>query len=515
MCTICDLDPQQQRLSRLLEVTAGHPFFNHPVTGEPVFFLYDPPHLLKSLRNALVNHDIEFSDGMVAFWSYIKALWSLDSSKSLRLVPRLSSKHVFLGLGKKMSVKLAAQVFSHSVYAGIMTYREHGLLPKDSDQTATFVKRMNDIWDLFNCSRLDATGLKQATTPGNLVSRLSFLDDASSFINSLRFRHRVTEQGAKDHLPSKRGLLITIAAYKSLLQRLLRSGSSCKLNFLIGRRLNQDCVENCFSQIRRDKGSFFEMMPVWRAISNLRSVAASSYLAPLRKNNSNCEGDSDFHLIDLFQPNVPKPTGETFEVDSSSTREPCTSSDIRATSQRSASQVAIQDIWKDNLVDLRKDALENDACEYVAGYIIRRLFQKFPEVLDCSICVLHLTDFPVDKTFLSFKCFTSNHMGLQTPSEELTGVIKFWDRHFKSLFQSLCSESSLKKRISDSLLRKCFPGFVPNCHKSLIVEFCVNMFVKIRIFREIKILNEKIKCNRTASLRKLSKLCHVKRAFKK
>jgi hypothetical protein len=39
-------------------------------------------------------------------------------TKSLRLVPKLTPTHIYLNGFKTMSVKLAAQLFSHSVAAG-------------------------------------------------------------------------------------------------------------------------------------------------------------------------------------------------------------------------------------------------------------------------------------------------------------------------------------------------------------------------------------------------------------
>ena len=93
------------------------------------------------MRNALTNYDIEFSDCLTASWIDIKALWSLDTARPVRLVPKLQAKHVFLGLEKKMSVKLAIQVFWHSVHAGLLTYRHQNLLPKRAAQTEDFVKK--------------------------------------------------------------------------------------------------------------------------------------------------------------------------------------------------------------------------------------------------------------------------------------------------------------------------------------------------------------------------------------
>jgi hypothetical protein len=44
-----------------LKVSSDRPFFLHPRTDEPVYVVFDPPHLLKCLRNNLMSYDIEVS----------------------------------------------------------------------------------------------------------------------------------------------------------------------------------------------------------------------------------------------------------------------------------------------------------------------------------------------------------------------------------------------------------------------------------------------------------------------
>jgi hypothetical protein len=41
-----------------LKVTVAQPYFGHPITDEPVFVIFDVPHLLKCVRNTLMSYDI-------------------------------------------------------------------------------------------------------------------------------------------------------------------------------------------------------------------------------------------------------------------------------------------------------------------------------------------------------------------------------------------------------------------------------------------------------------------------
>ena len=56
-----------QKLVKLLNVTFDKPYFVH--INKKVFVFYDPPHLLKSIRNNLQHHDFML-DGYASGYGY-------------------------------------------------------------------------------------------------------------------------------------------------------------------------------------------------------------------------------------------------------------------------------------------------------------------------------------------------------------------------------------------------------------------------------------------------------------
>lgn len=92
-------------------------------TSKKVIPLFDTPHLLKGIRNSLLNNDIEFKINgkkIVAKWSDIERTWQLDNhSVELRTLPKLTKFHVDKKQIKKMKVSIAAQTLSRSVAAVI------------------------------------------------------------------------------------------------------------------------------------------------------------------------------------------------------------------------------------------------------------------------------------------------------------------------------------------------------------------------------------------------------------
>ena len=96
-----------------------------------VFVLYDPPHLLKSMRNNLKKHGftIEAEDKVDIMWDHIVSFYETDSSKPVRLAPKLTRCHIDIPPFKDLRVHLAAQVMSHSVATGMAFMAQWNIIP--------------------------------------------------------------------------------------------------------------------------------------------------------------------------------------------------------------------------------------------------------------------------------------------------------------------------------------------------------------------------------------------------
>lgn len=91
------------------------------IDGHEVIPLYDPPHLIKGIRNNLLSKNLEATingQKRTAKWDHIIKLYSENTAyKGLRLMPKLTENHVVPKKIFKMKVKCATQVFSRSVAA--------------------------------------------------------------------------------------------------------------------------------------------------------------------------------------------------------------------------------------------------------------------------------------------------------------------------------------------------------------------------------------------------------------
>ena len=91
---ICDQGLNNENLfTTQLGVTIDHPYFVHG--GRKVYTMWDPPHLIKNVRNNLKKHGFVL-DGKDILWSYVANFYTADSSKPIRIAPRLTKRHIEL-----------------------------------------------------------------------------------------------------------------------------------------------------------------------------------------------------------------------------------------------------------------------------------------------------------------------------------------------------------------------------------------------------------------------------------
>lgn len=101
------------------------------VDGKAVIPLYDIPHLIKGIRNLLLQRNlvwINSNEIITARWRDIEAAYHIDRSAGdlLRCLPRITEKHIVQGKMNKMKVSCATQVLSHSMAAAISIMARNG-----------------------------------------------------------------------------------------------------------------------------------------------------------------------------------------------------------------------------------------------------------------------------------------------------------------------------------------------------------------------------------------------------
>jgi hypothetical protein len=131
VATVCDqynsAAVNKQKQAR--EVTR-HDLNSFFVEGNEIIALYDAPHLMKGIRNNMLNEDVQFQwkrGQQVTKGKHIIAVYELDGTRmenvefnypnvsDYRMLHKLTDQHIYPNKMKKIKVKHAAQVFSQRV----------------------------------------------------------------------------------------------------------------------------------------------------------------------------------------------------------------------------------------------------------------------------------------------------------------------------------------------------------------------------------------------------------------
>lgn len=103
---------------------------SYKVGDQEIIHLYDPPHLIKGIRNNWLSKDLlqrsntlEEKD-LVASWDILKTAWIIDKKiNTIRpILKKITAEHIIEEKIKKMRVKNAVQAMSGTMAGVIQTF---------------------------------------------------------------------------------------------------------------------------------------------------------------------------------------------------------------------------------------------------------------------------------------------------------------------------------------------------------------------------------------------------------
>ena len=226
-----------------------------------IYFVSDPPHLMKTIRNCLFSSGNEkftrnmWNSGSYILWKYIRNLCLDDFKRELKKLPKITKEHLNLNPFSKMRVNLAVQVLSSSM-AKIM--KQFG--PEESHQTAEFCLIMDKFFDCMNVrsnKEADYTR-KPYREPYKSVNdcRFNFLLNEllpyfQTWLSSIKTRQGdfTDSELAKMFISwqSYEGLQRTCFSVVEATKFLLKEG----LEYIYTERFSQDCLEEYFGCQRK------------------------------------------------------------------------------------------------------------------------------------------------------------------------------------------------------------------------------------------------------------------------
>ncbi|RVE48289.1 hypothetical protein evm_007040 [Chilo suppressalis] len=269
LCTVCDQGAANVgAINELIQDSktkyfrAGkawrHDFFE--VNKKQIIPLFDVPHMIKGLRNNLLNKNLIYTDyndenkQKIVKWEYFQRVFEADKCLGeLRCLYKLTEEHLNPDKIKKMRVKNAAQIFSHSVAVVTGHLSARNLVAEECRQIIPFVSMIDKLFDSLNSSTLYIPngkiykGCVRKNSPHHqlwqnaikLLKTMKFIIGKKDNTNKIRFVESVT--------PTIKNFIRTLEGFQALWTVLSQKYS---FDCMLTRHFNQDPLENFFGNIR-------------------------------------------------------------------------------------------------------------------------------------------------------------------------------------------------------------------------------------------------------------------------
>ncbi|CAB3231913.1 unnamed protein product [Arctia plantaginis] len=182
-----------------------------------------------------------------AKWEHVFQLYKEDPAyQGIRLMPKLTDKHVVPEKIAKMKVKCASQLFSQSVSVNMGYLASKGIISKDCKETADLFLFLDNLFDSLNGSHKNSKKrsgkpLLGPVTPSSGHHKI--WREAKEVLKTMKF---VTSNGYTV-VPSITNWLQSIENIEYLVQKIF---TQYDLASLWMRHFNQDPLENFFGSIR-------------------------------------------------------------------------------------------------------------------------------------------------------------------------------------------------------------------------------------------------------------------------
>ncbi|KAK3921017.1 Transposable element P transposase [Frankliniella fusca] len=237
--------------------------------NRPLYFIVDPPHLIKTIRNALANSFSHrksrklWKNGEYLSWKVIEEVYEITKNWK-NTGHKMKKAHVKLSSFSVMTVLFATQAMSNSTAKCIEDLSAHPSMEKyDTKELVSFIRLINRFFDCVNSrteqSEEDVMNVDKEPYSDPNDSRLSFLEnDVLNYFED--WKREVTDRpGIYSDTERSRMIIshqalgalhITIKSITSAIRFMLTAGAP----FVGARVFNQDPAEQYFSKLRRMQG---------------------------------------------------------------------------------------------------------------------------------------------------------------------------------------------------------------------------------------------------------------------
>lgn len=407
-----DLGPTNLRIWKKFgidPVNANKVSFKNPCADREIFVFADAPHMLKLLRNNLIDSGFFLETGKYVSTVYIEEILK-KTKDELKIAHKISEINLNVSGTQRQRVQLAACLLSKSCAHSIKYLGENEMLEgNDWEHTSNFFLLVNDWFDVMNSSGKYGDVESRNAFGVNIDSQIEILDKMSEEMKSMR----VQSKKARGLYPFQKGIILSCQSLKGLYEMLQKL---YKVEYIITRRLNQDVLEHFFGCIRQMSGNFDHPNPVSFKYRLRKFLLGKEVCLMSEKCNSSrvvesveCISSNDI----LIKPSPCTSKGKSPE-------NPCitpSTTELSSNSSLSYELCLTSMLFKDFEFDLPKqgnydedddedvanvcidmyseinnnatcvgDKIEDEALKYIGGYMVKKFINKYPNLgtKECS-----------------------------------------------------------------------------------------------------------------------------------
>jgi hypothetical protein len=263
--------------------------------------------------------------------------------------------------------------------------------------------------------------------------------------------------------PVQNGIQLSTSTIIDLHRTLVVSGDS---KFLLTSRLNQDALENVFSQVR-GKGDTHPSVVNFRY--NLRAVCLSQFMSVPK--TASYHADNTPHLLDLVAKNKPSAMVATATIND------CNDAEMPTSDVIAIAATAIADI----------DYIDSNVIVYIAGWIVFKLKTLLKDCTDCC-CSLVLQDGDDDpgRNLTTVK----SRGGLSNPSRSIIELLLAAETVFRSEGRKVLDVANVEDYLMN-LVEGRIPSSVelPPCHD--VTHLAVRKYIRLRLHAHAAALSKR------------------------
>ena len=318
---------------------------DHPhIQGAYLYFIYDPPHVIKCIRNGLLNNlyfqipqkfvDLYQLPSNIVDIDYVRILFESERLHDWKLCPNLTESHFCPNHFEAMKVNLAAQLIaSHSLSVGMYkaissSEKRFEHLDENAAATAWFVGHLNkwfdymtsryfsislsldnrekyeEILDFFHLTielfkSLTVYTKTKVTSTTRMTKNMKELESNQELSRKRKSQPELAANKKKSSEPWKPWQTSVIISTNSVLDLSNYLLNAIGFNSLLTGRLTQDCIENLFSVVRRGNPN-----PTCLEFkSGLKLITASQFIGTPANGNYSVD---DGHYLCEFLDSKPK-----------------------------------------------------------------------------------------------------------------------------------------------------------------------------------------------------------------